>query len=190
MIKAQHHIVYKVFFKYYTLIMLKRKFQKVTLQGGLMDENKALLILANHISWWDGFWIHYLNLKVFKRRQFFMMLEEQLQRHSFFRFLGGFSIKKGSRESIISLNYAAEKLKDKRNLLFMFPQGKINSMHEQNIRFEKGVEYLLKKVDSQVQVVFVANVIDYFSNAKPELSVFYRSYSGHDTSCASLEKAS
>ncbi len=73
------------------------------------------------------------------------MLEEQLRKHMYLNKAGGFSVRKGSRSIVESLGYTAELLNDKNNLVLMFPQGRIESMHKQDFVFEKGIEYVLKK---------------------------------------------
>ena len=98
-----------------------------------------------------------------------MMMEEQLKKHLFFRKLGAFSIHKKSRSAIGSLCYAAEKLESSKNMLLMFPQGEIHSQHAGNFLFEKGLDRILMKVKSPIQVLMVANVLDYFSKPKPTL---------------------
>ena len=61
------------------------------------DRNLPVLLISNHISWWDGFWAMYINLKVLKRKFHFMMLEEQLRKYWFFNYTGGFSVNKKSK---------------------------------------------------------------------------------------------
>jgi hypothetical protein len=59
----------------------------------------------------------------------------------------------------------------------MFPQGKINSAYNNNIHFEKGVKHIVNKSPDVMQVLFVANFIDYFSDVKPNLYIYYEAYS-------------
>jgi hypothetical protein len=56
-----------------------------------------------------------------------MVIEETVQKVSFFKYMGAFSVNKNSREMLASLNYAAELLNDPQNLVLIFPQGKLYS---------------------------------------------------------------
>ena len=99
-----------------------------------------------------------------------MMLEEQLKKHWYFNYTGGFSVKKSTRSAVQTIQYSAELLSHPENLVLMFPQGKVESIHKQSFTFEKGVERILKRTDrSKVQLVFLVNSIDYFINMKPIL---------------------
>ena len=77
-----------------------------------------------------------------------------------------------------TLNYTAEVLSDKKNMVLLFPQSKIESMHNSGFIFEKGVEKILQRTKNTVQVIFVANLIDYHSNIKPTLHAYLSNYSG------------
>jgi len=186
--RATHNRIIYSFFKLYTHCKIKRNFHGVRIRGEFTERGLPVLLISNHFSWWDGFWAEYLNLKVFKRKFYFMMLEEQLKKNMFFNKTGGYSVKKGSASVIESLDYTAELLSDPGNLVLMFPQGKFDSMHNHSLRFEKGVGYVLSKMKQKIQIIFVANFIEYFSEEKPGLIIYFNEFSGDDLSSANLEK--
>jgi hypothetical protein len=70
-----------------------------------------------------------------------------------------------------------ELLSNKKNLVFLFPQGKIQTLYVPSIQFEKGIDHILKKLDEKVQVLFLVNLVDYFSNTKPGLFMYLHEYS-------------
>lgn len=187
-LKASHHPVIYPFFQLYTLWKIRRNFHAVFVTGEFKEKHLPVLLISNHISWWDGFWAMYLNLKLFRRRFFFMMLEEQLRKHKFFNKTGGFSVRKGSRTIIETLDYTAGLLEDKKNLVLMFPQGTIESIYYNDFSFEKGIEHILKKVSGKVQILFLINLIDYFSNPRPGLYMYFKEYQGSDFSSENLGK--
>ncbi len=117
-----------------------------------------------------------------------MMLEEHLMNHMFFNKTGGYSVKKGSRSVIETIDYTAQLLSDRKNIVLMFPQGEIRSMHTSVITFEKGIEHVIKKINSRIHIVFIANIIDYFSSPKPGLYMYFREYPGDDFTTATLER--
>jgi len=179
MIKASHHTIVYPFFKWLTRVLIKTNFHTVVMEEDIPTIQKSVLIVANHSSWWDGFWMEYLNQKVIHRKLHFMMLETQLKKHWYFRHTGGFSIKPESKEVIDSLNYAMELLKDNQNMVIIFPQGRIHSAHQDNIRFGKGVQFLKDNCPVEFQVLFTACFTDYFSHFKPSLYIYCQSISSH-----------
>ncbi len=188
-LRAKHNFVIYPFFKRYALWIIRRSFSKVQILGSLNDKNKPVLLISNHISWWDGFWAMYLNRYILKRRFHFMMLEEQLRKFWFFNYAGGFSVKKNTRSMVESLNYTAELLNDSKNMVLMFPQGEIESMHQQNFVFEKGIERVLEGKDNKVQIVFMANLVDYFSQPKPCINIYIQEYSDQPLNFEAIEKS-
>ncbi|MBP6662223.1 MAG: lysophospholipid acyltransferase family protein [Paludibacter sp.] len=172
MIKAKHHKIILPLFKWLSRFMINRKFSSIHIDGKFDDNGHSVLVVANHISWWDGFWIEYLNHKTMFRTFHFMMLEEQLKKHWYFQHTGGYSVKKKSREMLESINYTVELLEKEKNMVLMFPQGKIHSSHNSSIRFESGIQQIIKKCKNETQVLFVANLTDYFSDAKPHLFIY------------------
>lgn len=174
MIKAKHHPIIYNFFRFYVPWIINRNFHKVHVTGHYQEKNKPVLVIANHISWWDGFWTVHLILKLFHRKFHFMMLEDQLLKARILNLAGGFSIKKGSRSTLESLKYAVELLSDNRNLVLLFPQGKFSSIYDPSIQFEKGLERIIKEVNGKAQIFFQANLIEYFSHKKPSLYIYLK----------------
>lgn len=185
--KTTHNFFVYHFFQLYSLWRTKWNFSKTFINGTFNDRGLPVLVLSNHFSWWDGFWVVCLNYRVFGRRFHFMMLEEQLKKHMFFTKTGGFSIKKGSRSVIETLDYTAEILSDKRNLVLLFPQGEIRSMHTTDFEFETGIEHIIVRLKSNIHIVFLANILDYFSGSKPCLYMYFSEYTGNDFSTSALQ---
>jgi 1-acyl-sn-glycerol-3-phosphate acyltransferase len=175
-IEAKHHPFIYPFFKMYALYKVRRNFKEVKITGAFEDKKLPVLLVSNHLSWWDGFWAMYLNLKLLHRKFHFMMLEEQLRRYSFFINTGGYSVRKGSRSIIESIDYTKRLLTDNRNMVLLFPQGTITSVYDQSLKFEKGLDHILKNLEGKVQVLFLANLVDYFSFEKPTLYMYLHEY--------------
>lgn len=188
-VRATHNFFIYKFFKLYTVLKIRKNFEKVHIKGSFKDRQLPILIISNHISWWDGFWAEYLNLNLFHRKFFyFMMLEEQLVKNRFLSYTGGFSIKKKARSIIESLNYTAELLTDNRNYVLIFPQGEIQSLYNDKIYFDKGLELILKKLTSSIHFIFLVSLIDYFSDQKPSLYMYFREYTEEDLTIHAVEK--
>lgn len=189
MIQAKHHAVIYPIFRLLTRYLMNHKFHSVHIEGDFEDTGKPVLVIANHVSWWDGFWILYLNIKVLRRRFHFMMLEEQLKKHWYFQYIGGYSVKKKTRSIVESIGYTIELLRDNGNMVFMFPQGEITSMQNHDIKFEKGAQRIVDGSSDDVQVLFMANFIDYFSYPKPNLYMYLQKLSGQELKESTVESA-
>lgn len=186
-LKAKHNFFIYPFFQWYAVWLIKRKFSKANIIGSFDDKNLPVLLIANHISWWDGFWVMYLNLKILKRKFHFMMLEEQLRKFWFFNYTGGFSVNKKAKSVIETLNYTGELLSDSKNMVLIFPQGEIQSMHLQTFQFEKGINHILSGKEEQIQILFMANLVDYFSTPKPIINMYIQEYQGLPINLESIE---
>jgi 1-acyl-sn-glycerol-3-phosphate acyltransferase len=159
---------------------MKGNFKPIKIINDIDEKNLPVLLVTNHNSWWDGFWVQYINIQIFKRKFHFMMLEEQLRKFWFFNYTGGFSVRKNSKSIIETLDYTRQLLTNKNNLVLMYPQGEIQSMHEPVFKFERGIEHILRKMENPVQVVFMVSLVDYFSNPNPGLFLYLKEFDGMD----------
>lgn len=187
MIKGSHHWFLYPFFVWYARMRMKRHFKKIVISGNVSDSNLPVLIIANHFSWWDGFFIALLNVEKFHKKFHVMMLEEQLKKNWFFQHTGAFSVRKNSKSIIESLSYSAELLQNPENLVTYFPQGRFESVNQGELHFEKGVEWLLKNLKNEVLVIFVANQVDYFEWARPHLFMHFETYDFREKSLHEIE---
>jgi 1-acyl-sn-glycerol-3-phosphate acyltransferase len=191
MIRAEHSRFHIWISVVYTKIALILFFRNVRFIGEVKtDNNLAILMIANHFSWWDGFFQLQLNLKFFKKKYHFMMLEKQMRKDSILRKIGASSIEKGSRSILDSLKYVVEVIQNPENLFLFFPEGKIKSIYTEEFKFEKGaINYILKKVTFDFQFVFNVNLIDYSSFKRPEVSVYYKTHKiNSNTTATEIEK--
>lgn len=178
MLRSKHHFFIYPFFQHYTRWLLKRHFRRVTIEGAFIDMGKPVLLIGNHIGWWDGFWAMYLKLEVVKRRFHFMMQEDQLLRFRFFNYTGAFSVNRKSREVVESLQYAASLLQDPANMVLIYPQGSLQSLYCTSFSFEKGIERILQGREAEVQLLMSVNMIDYLAHPKPSLYIYLHNYEG------------
>jgi 1-acyl-sn-glycerol-3-phosphate acyltransferase len=176
MIKAKHQFFLYHFFKLYGLWLIQKNFDHVEIKGDFQEKGKPILIISNHISWWDGFWVVYFRQKIVKRKFYFMMLEEQLRKNIFLKYAGGYSIQKGSRTILETIRYTQEVLQNPNNMVLLFPQGKIESQHQHDIHFEKGISKIIEKCPD-AQILFMAHFTDYFSERKPTLTIHFKEFS-------------
>ncbi len=188
MIPARHHPLIDRFFNWYLHKILKIDFQAIEVIGRWPNNLSSILVVGNHVSWWDGFWVYYLNKRFLKKRLYVMMLEEQLKPRMVLTRIGGFSINPGNRSVIESIDYAADKLKQPGNLVVMYPQGRIASSAAGVLQFQKGLEKVVKKSDIQ-QICFYVALTDYFSQRKPTLTFYLGVHTLNDASTQGIEQA-
>ncbi len=172
MIKARHTRWFQSVFGLYLSGAFRRSFKRMDIIGQIEDRGLPILAIANHMSWWDGFWVLNLNNKLFRRKFHVMMLEEQLQKNLFLSRLGAFSIKRKSKSASQSIRYAANLLADNNNFFLIFPQGAIQSQHQFPFVFEKGWGRILLQKENPIQVLMIANIVDYQSYRKPILKQY------------------
>ncbi len=169
MITASHSRWFQFIFDIYLSRAFKKHFKSLETIGEVEDKGMPVLVIANHISWWDGFWMLSLNKKHFHRNFHVMMLEDQLRKNMFLRQLGAFSLRKRSRDMLESFAYAARLLKQPRNMLLLFPQGEITSQYDYPLDFQKGWGRILSMTHNPLQLLMVVHLLDYFSDPKPTL---------------------
>lgn len=174
MLKPKKNFLITGFFTIYIDWIIGRHFRKVEFTKPSFDTNKSVLLIANHLSWWDGFLFYHLSKVFFKKKFHAMVLEETMHKVSFFKYLGGFSVAKNSREMIESLDYAAELLSDPENMVVIFPQGKLYSNFVDNVSFGKGATHIAAKAKSNFQYVLAATFVENFEYKKPTANIYLK----------------
>ena len=154
----------------------KSNFSKFEIAGKLeLTQDKSILLIGNHSTWWDGFIGWHLNQTLFKKKFHVLMLEEQLKKFWFFRYCGAFGIQPNSRKTIESLELSKNILNDPNNLLNYFPQGKFHSLYDLNPSFKKGIEKILIEKPT-CQIIFFGIFFEFFENEKPMLKVYLEEF--------------
>ena len=137
---------------------------------------------------WDGFWVVYFRQKLVQKKFYFMMLEEELKKNIFLKYAGGYSINKKSRSIIETIKYTQEILQNTDSMVLLFPQGRIESIYKEKFLFEKGISTILQK-SPPCRIIMIANFIDYLSNVKPTLFLYFKELVISDLNINTLEEA-
>lgn len=172
MIKARHNPLVYQFFKRYAKGSIRSHFHEVIVRGEVDVKHHPVLVLSNHISWWDGFWALYLNMEVLKKKFHFMMDEDQLQKRWLFSHAGGYSIDAGSRTLFESLRYTGELLSNPDNMVLIYPQAKLYSAHTEEVQFKRGLSLIPINDKQAYKTVMLVQLTDYFENKRPTLSMY------------------
>lgn len=173
MITAHHRRWAHWLFRPYLFWLFRRHFYACHLLGAepTLESTAPVLLLPNHSSWWDGFFVYLLNHRLWQRRIDLMMLEEQLQQHRFFRFLGAFSIQPGDvRQVRQSLTYAREQLQSPRApLLTVFPQGELLPWGRRPLQYRPGVRWLWQRAPAATHILPLAIKIEFLAEQRPQV---------------------
>lgn len=154
-----------------------------------IKQDRPLLILANHFSWWDGFTHFYLNMYYLGKQFHVMMLEEELEKRLFLRNVGAFSINRGRKDIMESLQYAGNLLNDPQNMVLLFPTGRLQTLYAHSFPFQRGLERILENASSQLQVIFSFVLPEYGPYPKPALHVYLKNYIDWQADLQRMEKA-
>ncbi|MCI0695934.1 lysophospholipid acyltransferase family protein [candidate division KSB1 bacterium] len=174
MIKAQHAAWADGIFHPYVRWLCKRHFHAIHLLGQAPETNPdlPLLLLPNHSTWWDGFFVYLLNKKLFRRKAYLMMLDEQLSRYRFFARLGAYSINPQSSGSIKeSIKYSIEILKQRimpKPLLCIFPQGELLPWEKRPLGYKSGVETIISGYGGKANFLPLAIKTEFLHEQLPE----------------------
>jgi hypothetical protein len=172
MTEAKHARWAERIFLPYVRRLTKKHFHAMRLIGELADvpREKPLLVVANHGTWWDGFFIYLFNAHMLHRELYMMMLEEQLAKYPFFRRLGAFGIEQGRPRSVMSsIAYSAAVLKDPSNLLCIFPQGSMRHVHARPLGFQRGLQRVVAMSGGVLSVLPVAMACEFIDDQRPEV---------------------
>ncbi len=171
MIQAQHRFWADFIFQPYLTRLFKRHFHTIQVLGDLPEvpNHLPLLLLPNHSTWWDGFFIYLLNKRIFRRTAYLMMLEAQLSKYKFFAKIGAYSIEPKHRQGIVeSLEYTVELLKRGTPLISIFPQGELLPWHTRPLNYKRGVEWVLREYGKPVAILPVAIRTEFLGEKRSE----------------------
>lgn len=176
MVKNEDNWLKFSFFSWYISRSVKRHYHQIDFNPIETDPQKSILLIANHYSWWDGFLFFHLNKLLFKKKFHIMILEETIIKHGFLKYVGSFSVSKTSRSMLETLKYAGNLLDDPKNLVVIFPQGKLYSNFVDDVKFEKGLERITGFSQQKFDYVFAASFTEEFSEPKPTMFIYLKNY--------------
>lgn len=133
-----------------------------------LPSGAPVLLLPNHFSWWDGFFVQRMWRAWFPERNIrLMMLEEQLRKYPFFRHTGCFSVEPRHPRGIVeSLAYARNALTPE-NLLVIYPQGELQPYAIPNLICKPGIERLTANAPADAIFLPVVLCIHYAEEELP-----------------------
>jgi 1-acyl-sn-glycerol-3-phosphate acyltransferase len=172
MIKANPTRWAKFIFHIYVMRLMKRHFHAFHLLGNLPqpDSELPLLLIPNHSTWWDGFFVYLLNEEILKREIYLMMLDRQLAKYKFFARIGAFGITPGDKENVQeSLNYTVALLQKKNVMITMFPQGILLPWGKRPLNYKKGIESIIQLHNKPINILPLAIRAEYGGEQRAEV---------------------
>jgi hypothetical protein len=150
---------------------MRRRLHAVRM-AGLPDSLPAgvpLLIVSNHVSWWDAFLLREVQRVLRPRGPLWtLMLESELRRLPFFRWMGVVGVSPGrpasAARAMRALADAARTRPD--STILYFPQGRIWPSHRRPLGFQRGIEGLMRRL-APVTVLPVAVHLEPLTAAAP-----------------------
>lgn len=153
---------------------MRRHFLSLRLLGKApgVDNSLPLILISNHSSWWDGFFVHLLNERLFQRPAYLMMLERQLSKYRFFARVGAYSINPQNPKSIISsLMYTVKLLDNADNplpMICIFPQGELEPWGKRPLQFKRGIDWIIRAYKNPINLLPLAMRIEHTGEQLPE----------------------
>ena len=152
-------------FDLYLKYRLRRSFAEVSIDladcrsaQALLDPKLPVLLVANHVSWWDGFFVAEVQRALLPKAPLFtIMLEKELKSIPVFRKLGVLGVEPRKPATFARAFLNLKRLRKKNGALCVtyFPQGQITPQMSRPLAFQKGIEALIRALHP-VQVVPIA----------------------------------
>jgi hypothetical protein len=175
MIETRHQRWAHFIFRFYLHRLFRRNFHSIHILGKIPEHhpNQSVLLLPNHSSWWDGFFIYLVNEKFFKRPLYLMMLENQLKKYPFFSRVGAFSIDPQHPKGVIaSLDYSRKLLElplSPAPLVCLFPQGELRPFHVKPLELENGYKWIVSRITKPLSIFTLGIRIEFLDQQLPEV---------------------
>ncbi len=162
------------FFEKFVAALMRRAFARFELIGELPplpEPGIPLLFLANHISWWDGFFLWRLQQRWMRRSPIYtVMLAGEFQKFSFFGRVGALPLTLGSPASLRCLLRLLQKLRLKHQArrwsLSYFAQGRIRPSFSRPLALSRGVLHAAEAM-SPSYIIPVALHIEFLNKQRP-----------------------
>ena len=110
---------------------------------------RPLILVANHVSWWDGFLLRRIQRYLRPHAPMHtVMLERELSKWPILRLLGGIGIDPDHPTSVVqSIRVLEERLERRRDsVVLYFPQGMIWPSQKRPLAFHRGIELFAEKL--------------------------------------------
>lgn len=160
----------------------------------VVDPGVPVVLAANHTSWWDGFLLRDVQKRLRPgARLFTVVLERELRRRPFLRWMGCVGVEPGNGVSVLRLFrlLRQERRRDADSVFAVFPQGRIWPSGRRPLGFERGVSVLCSMI-APVIVVPVGIHLEPLNRAAPTAFIAIgkpQTWTSGQPDCRKLEAA-
>jgi len=143
-----------------------------TLVGGAwprLTPGRPIVLVANHISWWDGFLLREVQRQLRADAPFHtVVVAEQMARHPGLRRLGGVPVDPAAPSSVLRMLRTLGRLRlaESETVFAYFPQGRIWPSSRRPLGMRRGIE-AVARILAPVDVVPVSIHIEPLVDARP-----------------------
>lgn len=96
------------------------------------------------------------------------MLEKQLKKFWFFKYLGAYSLDQVKPKSIIdTANYTCDLVNNPENFSIIYPQGEIEAFEKRPLTIKNGIRFFVRNLKSEFYILPVGFKIEYFNEKYP-----------------------
>lgn len=171
MTEAEKSPLFNTLFWRYIFWSLKRHFHRILHNVPTYDASVPRLYIANHNTWWDGFFIYALNQRHLRDDIHLMMGEGQFQKFRFFRRLGVFSVRPDRISDVkAAFEYSLRVLKQSpRSSLWIFPSGEMVP-YGAPVQYKDGFARIAARAQP-LSVIPVAMRIEYVDHQYPDVFI-------------------
>lgn len=174
----QHNPAFRRVWDWYLSLKYRRSFARIHFDfracEGKLDPGIPVILVPNHISWWDGFFCFEIQRRLRPGSGIYsLMLESELRKFPVLRKLGCFGMEPRNPVSVRRAFAQFQELvaANPYRTLTYFPQGKISPVRQRPLGFQRGIELLLRMA-GPAQCVPVALHIEPLTAEKPTAFVF------------------
>lgn len=152
--------------------LFRRVFIRGTRVGGrwpAAPDGIPLLLVANHVSWWDGFLLREVQRRIRGRAPFHtVVIEHQIAAHPMLGRLGGIPVDPTTPSSVLRMLRTIRRLRsdDPGTVFSYFPQGRIWPSSRRPLEIRRGIE-AVTRVLAPVRVVPIGIHIEPLVDVRP-----------------------
>lgn len=173
MTAAEKSPLFNALFWLYIRRLLRRHFSRVIFRPLELALHRPTLYIANHHTWWDGFFAFALNERYLHQDLHLMMAAEQFEKFRFFRKLGVFSVDPASPpDAGAAFRYSVRVLRQKgAPSLWIFPAGEMLP-YGSDVRYRDGFARIACAA-GDVQIVPVAFRATFLKEQRPDVAILF-----------------
>jgi 1-acyl-sn-glycerol-3-phosphate acyltransferase len=163
------------FFRYIVRGYFKRHFRAVRVLGSERfiaagQQNKPLIVYANHCSWWDPMVQVLLAAELMPKRNHYAPMDAAaLERYRIFKHIGVFGVETKTTRGAAQFMRIGLSVLEENGVLWVTPQGRFADAREHPVEFKPGLAALASRVKGSCTVLPLAIEYTFWNERLPEV---------------------